>query len=193
MLQRNGKDNVLYAQQAALYCQLVLHQESGLGLVDFCFAIDDGSRKQFLQLDQLWDGYYAPRFPGYEHSSALVKCLASYKHDKVQFIHRTARDYVLQTAEGQELLAACPISEDQQAQICFECRLISEGVLPAILGVPINTFSFARTLFGCTICQANAQWPLWTDVIQSLCDMLLRKELIQTLDPWIPLIRGGDY
>lgn len=201
MLQRNGKDNVLYAQQAALYCRLVLHQTSGLRLTDFCLAIDDGLRQQFLQFDQVWDGkiteaeldcasaitwlnvrtggllevyadYPAPLGPGYEHSSALVKCLESYKHHQVQFIHRTARDYVLHTTEGQERLIACPISEDQLAQICFECRLISFGVLPAIQGVSQSPYTFARRMLNCPNCEGSAQWPSWTQVIQRLYDVV---------------------
>jgi len=218
MLQRTGKDNVLYTQQAALYCRLVLHQKSGLRLTDFCLAIDDGLRKQFLQFDQIWDGkiteteldcasaitwlnvrtggllevypdYPAPLGPGYEHSSALVRCLASYISHEPRFIHRTARDYVLQTAEGRELLAARPISEDQLAQICFECRLISEGVLPAIQGLTIDPYRFMDSVLGCLECQESAQWPSRTQVIQRLCDVLLHRERIQTLDAWIPLSR----
>ncbi|KAK5083096.1 hypothetical protein LTR05_006978 [Lithohypha guttulata] len=197
MLRRNDGDLRFYRQEAALYFKLLDYRRSWQ-LVDFCFAIDDDLRQQYLNHDNLWsqtgtnidlattmssrvsirsggllevtdDAHFTIAVPPtVSRLPCLSQRLNTYHKKSVQFIHRTAKDYILETVEGKELCFACVRTDDDIHRAVIESRLVTHLIFPALMGAFVTAGMAISVLWG----RLNGPRHILIEELENLCEHL---------------------
>lgn len=90
-------------------------------------------------------------YPLAEHCPPLANKLVNNLTSRIRFIHRTAIDFLQHTAEGIFRQSGSSSTDSEVKQICFETRLISEAILPGILGRCMSQNMYMR-LVACNAC-----------------------------------------
>lgn len=204
MLKRNSNDAKHYWGDAAFYCQLASHRE--MNLVQFCLAINDEARRAYLRLQEGWEILHHklacerakvwisvrtagllevntrhtrnPKRCSRTRSPSLTYLLDTYQSQAVQFIHRTARTYVLGSSAGRALLKSSSRSAKDISQLCLETRLTADLVLPALESVaPVGIAGFDLGFYGCGNCTSehSSEAAKYTETV---LDQLLSKALL---------------
>lgn len=157
MLSRNECDMKFYREDAAFYLRLALDYPR-LSLLEFCFASTESLRRRMLDPPfESWDDvdldnkivswtedfltWITMRTGGLLETTkdkhvnlrpGTLTCLTRFANIRVNFIHRTARSYLLDTKTGQGFLSACTLTQDQLKSISFEAHLIRWYILRGI-------------------------------------------------------------
>lgn len=204
MLRRAQPDREIYKCQAALYLSLAAHRQ--FSLIEFCFAINEDLRKDYLRpsvfdrdvssgiaIDcQTAMAQVCARTAGLlevrgrindlnptkelqlsdiERSLQNMKVYEEFIDYKIHFVHRTALDFLKDTAQGQSMLESASTSDADISQICFETRLIASTVLTSLLQKRLNP-GWASDLLECAACgeevTSNCLQTQGQDVLHSL-------------------------
>lgn len=105
-----------------------------LATMSKCVSIRSGGLLE-VRDDSHWRPHWRNMLPPtVSRLPCLSKRLHTYGKKSVQFIHRTAKDYILETVEGKELCSACVRADDDIHRACFESRLVTRLTLPALTG-----------------------------------------------------------
>ena len=153
ILARAGQDSILY--QGLMAKQLKLIYDYEMNILDFCLAMNDGIRKQYLTspLDltvekvrqdlEFWTmrdkinaqsaGLLMVNDDG-GYGSSASSCLLHVDLVFVRFVHRTARTYITDTKSGIELMSRCHLSEQDVDTIRHEVSWVTKFAMAAILG-----------------------------------------------------------
>lgn len=101
----------------------------------------------------------------------VFQAFQRYGRRSVQFIHRTARDFLQSTAQGQYMIEKSLFSSASIEQICFETKLICHAILPGLFD-----FSFsggaACSILSCKKCSDKVVFGLLKDQGQRVMDSL---------------------
>lgn len=197
MLLRGGQDVKRYKQETAHYFKLILHRE--MWIHEFCLAIDDKSRKRYFEGPFDWEDADIIKDIDYEQTATRinvrtsglleVKELHDPAHGKagnlkkflsacgsmmVQFIHRTARTYLLDTSRGLDVISPCTMNNETLQGICLETNLVCNLLFPGLLHGRSSLYEIGRRR--CHTCPepmaSNA------DKFEHFCNRLLSQNLI---------------
>jgi len=213
MWQRLGSDSDLYAKEAALYCLLV--DAGVMQFMNFCFAIDDKLRQCYLEFKTVVDipVEEIARDLDYEHVSAQVNARSAgflevvhsnyvYKHYSsgsesypqhlwavkslsIEFIHRSARQYLFDTMDGKRFLARAFTTDFRIHRIKFEAALICDLIFPALFAGRSLVQDASRIIETCIPYSHDGDYLPWLQELDDLCLLLHTNGFITTQNPWL--------
>ena len=155
MLSRNNSDISNYREVASFYLTLILHRP--LSLLEFWLATNETVRSGLLKLTcglidvnvVRWEdlttwiesrtgGLLQVTMPS-NYRSTMEQARRLYLSPNsrnaqaklVGFIHKTAKNYILSTSVGLQLLAKCTANTVQIREICFQVSLVVNWIFPS--------------------------------------------------------------
>lgn len=182
MLKRQGDDVVLYQDEASFYLRFMIHRQYSPSLLELYLATNDAFRAYCLHsytkltvrvFDEIDAGEVAIRVESRtagllevvpynaidEASRSDTVCVGTARLRNVRFIHRTVRDFLTDSIDGQRLVAGFTNSDHKMRTACVEAKVISNIAVPYLAEEVDQGPPVPHMIFQCQNCSDKVYLP----------------------------------